>query len=99
VKPFPNQFYVTAQIASVQAMRFTPAGVPSLNLFLCHESELEELGQIRQVKAEFKAVAFGTIAEQLSLQALGTSFDWVGFIALARSSKQLLFHIQQFSSH
>jgi hypothetical protein len=51
------------------------------------------------VKAEFKAVAFGTIAEQLSLQALGTSFDWVGFFALARPSKQLLFHIQQFSAH
>jgi primosomal replication protein N len=31
-------------------MRYTPAGLPALNLKLEHESEVKEAGQTRQVK-------------------------------------------------
>jgi primosomal replication protein N len=98
VKPGPNQFYLTAQIAEVQAMRFTPDRIPSLSLILAHESEVQEAVQARQVRAEFKAVAFGAVAEQLAVQTLGSNWNFLGFLAQARLGKQLVFHIQQFSS-
>jgi primosomal replication protein N len=59
---------------------------------------VQEAGQARQVRAEFKAVAFGAVAEQLVVQTLGSNWNFVGFLAQARLGKQLVFHIQQFSS-
>ena len=35
-------------------MRYTPAGIPALNLQLEHESETQEAGQPRQIKVAVK---------------------------------------------
>ena len=53
-------------------MRYTPAGLPALNLKLEHESELMQEGVKRTVKVAIKAMAFGTLAERLSKQAIGS---------------------------
>jgi primosomal replication protein N len=91
-----NQLDLTAHIAEVQALRFTPAGVPALNLLLEHESEALEAGQNRQVKATVKAVAFGTVAERLAKQAIGSNWRFSGFVATPKNGKHLVFHIQEF---
>jgi primosomal replication protein N len=54
-----NCCVLTACIAELESMRYTPAGIPALNLILEHASSVEEAGQAQQVKAALKAVALG----------------------------------------
>ncbi len=91
-----NQLDLTAHIAEVQALRFTPSGVPAVNLTLEHESEAPEAGQSRQVKATVKAVAFGSVAERLVKQAVGSHWRFSGFVATPKNGKHMVFHIQEF---
>ena len=97
MNPGANQLVLTASIAELSALRYTPAGLPALDLRLEHESLLQEAGQDRQVKASAKAVAFGALAERLVKQALGSSWKFKGFVATPRNGKNLVFHIQEFS--
>jgi primosomal replication protein N len=78
------------------ALRHTPAGLPALDLRLEHESEAQEAGGTRQVKLELKAVAFGTNAETLVRQAVGSGFRFHGFLAAPRNGKHPVLHIQSF---
>ena len=70
--------------------------MPALDLTLEHESEALEAGQRRQVKVEIRAVAFGTDAETLSRQAIGSAFRFEGFLAAFRNGKHPVLHIQSF---
>ena len=78
-------------------MRYTPAGLPALNLRLEHASEILEAGQLRQVKLVVKAVAFGAMAERLVRQAIGSKWQFKGFLATPRIGKSVVFHIQELS--
>jgi primosomal replication protein N len=97
VRKVANQLVLTACIAEAEALRYTPAGLPAVNLKLEHESEVSEAGQARQVKAALKAVAFGALAERLVTQAIGSAWRFSGFLATPRNSKNVVFHIQEFS--
>ena len=77
-------------------MRYTPAGLPALDLRLEHESTVLEVGQPRQVKANIRSIAMGSVAERLAAQALGSPWRFSGFLASARNGKHLVFHIQDF---
>ena len=77
-------------------MRYTPAGTPALNFRLEHESQVQEAGGIRTVKMTIKAVAFGSDAERLAKQAIGSNWNFKGFLANARQGKSVVFHIQDF---
>lgn len=92
-----NQLVLTACIAEVKTLRYTPAGLPALDIRLEHESSFLEAGQTRQVKATVKAVAFGAMAERLAKQAVGSSWKFSGFLATPRNGKYVVFHIQEFS--
>jgi primosomal replication protein N len=91
-----NQLALSGCIAELSAMRYTPAGLPALNLILDHSSEVLEAGQTRQVKATMKAVAFGTLAERLAEQAIGSTWNFNGFLATPRNGKHVILHIQEF---
>ena len=93
-----NQLVLSACIAQASALRYTPAGLPALDFSLEHESEITEAGQVRQVKAAIKAVAFGSVAETLGKQALGSSWKFTGFLATPRNGKHPVLHIQSFES-
>ena len=80
----------------VETMRYTPAGVPALNLQLDHESTVTEAESPRSVKLSLKAVAFGAQAERLATQAIGSSWKFRGFLGNARQGKAVIFHIQDF---
>jgi primosomal replication protein N len=95
--PAANRIVLTACIAELEAQRYTPAGLPALNLTLEHESEVQEAGQARQVKLVMKAVAFGTLAERIAKQAVGSPWRFDGFMASGRNGKGVVFHIQEFS--
>ncbi|CAN5214507.1 primosomal replication protein N [soil metagenome] len=89
-----NQVDLTACIAELSPLRYTPAGIPAINFILEHESEVLEAGVSRQVKLTIKAVAFGTLAEQTIKLPLGKPFRFTGFLINARTSKGVVFHIQ-----
>ena len=91
-----NQTILSARIAEVQPLRYTPAGLPALDLRLEHESEALEAGTQRQVRVEIRAVAFGTDAETLAWQAIGSAFRFSGFLAAPRHGKHPVLHIQSF---
>ncbi|XAH25101.1 primosomal replication protein N [Xylophilus sp. GW821-FHT01B05] len=91
-----NQVILGASIAEVNAMRYTPAGLPALDLRLEHESKITEAGQPRDVKAAIKAVAFGSTAERLAKQAVGSIWRFSGFLATPRNGRHAVLHIQEF---
>ena len=97
-----NHFELTARIEALKALRYTPAGLPALDLELQHESEVLEAGEKRQVQLMVRAVALGSLAESLARQAVGSNWRFTGFMAASRSkpqlSRQSVFHIQSFQA-
>jgi len=91
-----NRTELTACIAECGALRYTPAGLPALDLRLEHESSAEEAGARRQVKASLKALAVGAMAERLGRQAVGSQWRFTGFLASPRNGKHVVLHIQDF---
>ena len=89
-----NLVKLAARIAEASPLRYTPAGIPALNLILEHESEVLEAGVTRQVKLTVRAVAFGSLAETSAKIELGKLQMFTGFLTNARTSKSLVFHIQ-----
>ena len=91
-----NQIHLTASIVAQDALRFTPAGVPAVDLRLSHESSQEEAGAMRQVKLVLRAVAFGLLAERLSRVSLQQAWRFTGFLASSPSGRSAVLHIQEF---
>jgi len=89
-----NTVRLSARIAEASPLRYTPAGIPALNLVLEHESEVQEAGVTRQVKLTVRAVAFGALAETSAKSDLGKLQLFTGFLINARTSKSIAFHIQ-----
>ena len=92
-----NHLQLSAVVVQVQSLRYTPAGIPAVNLVIEHESEVVEMDIPRQVKVQLKATAFGAQAEILSRQGLDAVCEFHGFMANGRNGKGVVFHIQDFS--
>jgi primosomal replication protein N len=75
------------------ALRYTPAGLPALDVELQHESTLSEDGQARKVSMQMRAVGIGSVTQALSALALGGAGLFTGFITSARNGRGLSFHI------
>jgi primosomal replication protein N len=88
-----NRVVLSGVLVERQALRYTPAGLPALNLGLKHESTLSEDGQPRKVSMEMRAVAIGGITQQLVTMALGAEGLFGGFLTSARNGRGLLLHI------
>jgi primosomal replication protein N len=88
-----NRLVLTAQLVERGSVRYTPAGLPALDLMLSHESIVTEDGQPRKVSMQIKAVAIGAITRSLEALALGCSGCFAGFLATARNGRGLLLHI------
>jgi len=77
-------------------MRYTPSGLPALNLRLEHVSQASEAGGKHTVNLVIKAVAFGILAERLANQAVGSVWKFNGFLTNSPRGKSVVFHIQDF---
>jgi primosomal replication protein N len=88
-----NRLVLSAALVERAALRYTPAGLPALDLMLKHESEVSEDGQPRKVSMEMKAVAIGAITQTLFRLELGAMGHYGGFITSARNGRGLMFHI------
>lgn len=91
-----NWLDLSATLLEIEALRYTPSGLPALSLRLAHESSISEAGQVRQVKVNLKSVALGVAAEQLAKQDLGSHWRFTGFLATPRNTRYVVFHIQEF---
>ena len=88
-----NRLVLAATLVERAALRYTPAGLPALDLSLKHESEVSEDSQPRKVSMEMKAVAIGAITQALMPLELGSTGLYAGFITSTRNGRGLLFHI------
>jgi len=91
-----NRTELNACIAEQSALRYTPAGLPALDLILEHASEVQEAGQMRKVQLKLRALAIGSLAERLAKQAVGSVWTFQGFLATPRQGKSVVLHIQKF---
>ncbi len=85
---------LTAAIVERSALRFTPAGLPALDVSLKHESEIVQLGEKRSVSVEVRAKAIGDLAETLLAAPLGVEHGFEGFVGAQRNGRGIVFHIQ-----
>ncbi|WP_300558693.1 primosomal replication protein N [Limnohabitans sp. Rim8] len=91
-----NRTELTACIAEQLPLRYTPAGLPALDLILEHASEVQEAGHMRKVQLKLRALAIGSLAESLVKQAVGSVGTFSGFLATPRQGKSVVLHIQKF---
>ena len=90
-----NRLVLTAQLVERGALRYTPAGLPALDLSLKHESAVTQDGQPRKVWFEIKARAIGEITQRVSVLELGSSHGFAGFLGSQRNGRGVVFHITE----
>ena len=84
---------LTGELAAMEPLRHTPAGLPLVNFRLAHKSLQIEAGYKRQVGCEVACVALGEAALALSRVAAGTQVKVTGFLNRKnRMSAQLVLH-------
>lgn len=88
-----NRLVLQARLVERASLRYTPAGVPALDLMLQHESDVSEDGQPRRVSLEIRAVAIGEIAQRVGQVAVGGQAQFAGFLAAARNGRGVVFHV------
>ncbi len=88
-----NAFVLTAHVAEISAQRYTPAGIPAIDLVLQHESSQIEAGQERKVHLSLRSLALGTTAETLAKLKTGQTAKFKGFLAATKNGKGSVLHI------
>ena len=88
-----NRLLLSARLVERQALRYTPAGLPALDLLLQHESEVVHEGQRRKVSVEMKARAIGEVVKAAAALAIGEHADFAGFVGAMRNGRGVVFHI------
>lgn len=88
-----NRLAIDGKIVAIDALRFTPAGIPALNFTLGHSSRQVEAGTEREVECEMAVLALGEVAQQASRQQVGGALRVEGFLAKkSRNSSALVLH-------
>lgn len=90
-----NRWALDATLQERGALRYTPAGIPALDLNLRHESEATEAGHKRKVSVEIRAVAFGELTHRLGSMEIGSTCGFAGFIGSQRNGRGVLFHVTE----
>ncbi len=91
-----NLVQLHGRIAQISDVRYSPFGLPLIDLLIEHESQLEEAGVQRKIQLRLKALAVGAQAEKILQLDLQTNLYFAGFLASSQQSKSVLFNIQSF---
>lgn len=90
-----NQVSLTGRVVQVNSVRFTPAGLPVVEMLLEHMSSVTEAGTQRTIQMTCDVVALGPLAQSLADTPTGTALLIQGFLAPARKgSVKLVVHVQ-----
>ena len=89
-----NKLVLSGTVTAIDALRYTPAGLPLLCFVIQHASENIEAGLKRKVECEVQAILLGELAN--THIPLNSAIKAAGFLA-KRSAKstQLVMHIQK----
>ncbi|MDO8890426.1 MAG: primosomal replication protein N [Sulfurimicrobium sp.] len=88
-----NRIVLSGKILAIDPLRYTPAGIPALNLTLGHSSRQVEAGMEREVECEVQVVALGELAQQAARCKVEDGIRIQGFLARkSRNSMQLVLH-------
>jgi len=91
-----NRLVIDGQLAELDSLRYTPAGVPRIEMKIRHASTRNEAGSQRQVQCEVPALALGEAAQHAALLKLGQQVRAEGFLAQrSLRSMQLVMHIDK----
>ena len=92
-----NRLTMDAVVAECSELRYTPAGIPVLELLLDHRSEQVEAGRPRRVECALRAKALGAMATALCALPAGARIRCSGFLARrARVGTSVQLHVQEF---
>lgn len=95
-----NKLVLDGVVASIEPLRYTPAGIPLLSFVIQHVSDQIEGGMKRKVDCEIKAMALGNLTGTTALTKLkvGDAIKASGFLAKrSLKSTQLVMHINEMS--
>ncbi|HJV63570.1 MAG TPA: primosomal replication protein N [Albitalea sp.] len=90
-----NRLVLKAQLVERGAVRYTPAGLPALDMSLKHESEVTQDGQPRKVSMEIRARAIGEITHRLLGLEIGSTHGFAGFLGSQRNGRGIVFHVTE----
>jgi primosomal replication protein N len=89
-----NTVALSGELAVIEPLRHTPAGIPLVNFRLLHRSQQVEAGYRRQVECEIGGVAMGEAASEMSGMRQGDSVNIEGFLSRKnRMSRELVLHV------
>ena len=84
---------LSGKLIGLDALRYTPAGIPVVNFRLSHASEQQEAGAMRAVECEIAGLAFEREARLMAAARPGMQVKIAGFLdRKSRDSKQLILH-------
>ena len=90
-----NRLVLRAKLVERAALRYTPAGLPALDVSVEHESEVTQEGRARKVKFEIRARGIGRITERLAAVELGSERGFSGFLSAQRNGRGIVFHVTE----
>ncbi len=89
-----NEVVLEGELAGVETLRRTPAGIPLLHFRIVHRSRQTEAGHPRVVECEVTGVALGEAASALAQKRNGDPVRVGGFLSRkSRMSTQLILHV------
>lgn len=90
-----NRYTVIAKLTELQSLRYTPAGVPALDMRLLHESQ--DLNG-HDATIELGGVAFGLQAQTLVKTPLGSNLKVDGFLRHSAKTKKIILQVEHFET-
>ncbi len=92
-----NRLQLACTLREREALRYTPAGIPVLQMTLSHASTQREAGGERRVDCEIAAIAFAATAQSLASLPVGSALRCEGFLARRyRTGTTLALHVDRF---
>ena len=91
-----NEVVIGGQLLKRSAVRYTPAGVPVIDLLLGHRSIQFEADSQRKTRCEIEATAIGKLALSLCAAKLNQPLQLSGFLAQRSvSDRKLIVHVNK----
>ena len=89
-----NEVVIDGRLLKRSVLRYTPAGIPAVDLLIGHSSIQSEAGGRREVRCEIEAVALGDMALKVGTAKLNRSLRVGGFLAQrSLGNRRLVLHV------
>jgi primosomal replication protein N len=81
VKDLQNRLVLTATVEREEDLRYTPAGIPVVEMWVRHQSRQTAGGFERDVACEIQAVLIGEDARRIAGKLAGNTVTLTGFLS------------------